>query len=111
MNEMGNAPSLERRLAGRLPHRLAVLEDERLEYWGDKFTFYRVREILGITFEAFLTGPEYFIEKTCLILRLALQSEGGKPFGRRHGDRARRRPGTGVVIVLPPRMGWETRLH
>jgi len=91
MNEMAaiaNTPSLERRLAGRLEHRLAVLAEEYLDQWGDLFVFYRVRDILGITFEQFLTGPEYFIAKTCALLRIALRdgdqiSEiGGRNFYR-----------------------------
>jgi hypothetical protein len=54
------------------------LTDELLDYLGDRFVFYQVRKVLGITFGDFVTNPEYYVRKTCELAR-AILDPGYRP--------------------------------
>jgi hypothetical protein len=62
-------------MATRVRGGLVELTDELLDYLAERFVFYRVRDFLGITFGDFLANPEYYVRKTCEMVRAVLEIE------------------------------------
>jgi hypothetical protein len=67
-----------------------VLTEELLDWRGEQFLFYSVREMLGITFERFLTDPHYYLNRVCMLVKVVVRERSA--FERETAHRMERNP-------------------